>query len=122
MLDRRYALHTCGISANHGGQARCIFVFFVVQIFIIGTKEPIKLHHRTCCPKGIVLTISATRADVGCRALQLSTFHLAGDGALPNQIIKRQLISFQNAANLVWVAHQFSGANSFMRFLRILGL
>ena len=60
--------------------------------------------------------------DIDGGALQLGAFHLAGEGALPDQLVEPRLIAIEMARDLFRRAREAGGADRFVRFLRVLRL
>ena len=90
----------------------------VVFAFFIDRNEPIKDHHLTIGPQHD-LFVSA--GDVDDRAFQFGGGHLAGHGTFIDQVIKFALIAIGNFGILCADRH-FCRADTFVRFLRVLGL
>jgi hypothetical protein len=90
----------------------------VVAAFLVDLEEPVEEDHLARRAQ-FHLAVAAGHGDRG--AFQPRGLHLAGDGALPDQVIKLSLIvlrQFQLTGRLGHVG----GPDAFMRFLRVLGL
>ena len=109
-LGRRVAL----------GQLRQTAVIFavIVAAFLIHLQEPVEQHHLAV---GAQADLAILAADLGHRAFQPGGFHLAGNRALPDQLIQPALIAVGQAQRCRIGGHD-SGPDAFMRFLRVLGL
>ena len=111
-----------GVAPRHGGKPARILVLAVVEAFGIDLEEAVELHHRAGGAEGIMLAVLAIRADVGGGAFEFGALHLAGDGALPDQFIKGQLVGIEAAAHARGMARHVGRPDRLMRLLGILGL
>ena len=68
----------------------------------------------------VILLVGGDHIDRG--AFLLGAFHLAGDGALPDQFVEPGGIAIEIARDLFGRAREAGGADRLMRFLRVLGL
>ena len=106
----------------HGGQAAAVLVVaVVVAAFLIQREEAIEFHHLAGGAQ-FEHARACLRGDIDRRALQFGGFHLAGDGADPDQLIEPRLIVIETPAHLGGTARQVGRPDRFMRFLRVLGL
>ncbi len=106
----------------HGGEAAALFIIrIVVAAFLIDCKEAVELDDLT---GGAQLEGARTRLrrDIDSGAFEFSRFHLACDGAHPDQFVQACLIVIEAAAQAGWAARQISRADRFVRFLRVLRL
>ena len=60
-------------------------------------------------------------ADIDGRLVELGGFHLAGDGALPDQVIEALLVIIEIAADFLWRAADIGWADGLVGFLRVGG-
>ena len=112
------------IARIHRRQAAALFVFLVVLAFLIQSQKAVEAHDLSGGAQINALVFSAL--DLGCDlnrgALQLRRFHLAGDGAGPDQLVKPGLILIQRLQQLAGEAGHICRAHGLMGFLRILVL
>ena len=112
-----------------GGARQCIAfiqvwqdaVFFVIAFlsiaaFLIDSKKAIKSDNGTgsaqrCLP--------VRRGNIGGDLIHNGGFHLAGDGAFPDQLVKLALIVIQVWGDIGGLAHNIRRANGFVRFLGV---
>ena len=107
-LGRRIAL------AQHRKQALVLVLRLVVEAFLIDREIARKLHHLA----GGTQFVSAGRIAQGHGgAFELRGRHLAGHGALEDQVVK---LGFVPAARSILA--EIGRADRFVRFLRVLGL
>ena len=111
LLGDRVALHDLG-------QALVVVIDHVIAPFLIHPQEAVKRHHLAC---GAQHNLTIVRGQIDRGTLQPCGFHLAGQRALPDQIIKLALIRIGQFQAGGIHAH-IRGADTFVRFLRILGL
>ena len=111
-----------GVAARHERQAAGILVLAVVEVLVIDLQEAVELHHRAIGAEAVVLAVAARGADVGGGALEFGALHLAGDGALPDQVVERELIGVERPAQRGRVARDFGRPDGLMGLLRVLGL
>ena len=106
----------------HRGQAAAVLVVaVVVAAFLIERKEAVELddlaggakleHARACLGR-----------DIDGGALEFGGFHLACDGADPDQFIEPGLFGIEPAAHVGRPPRQVGRADGFVGFLRVLGL
>ena len=119
MLRRRDFLDLAGIAGRDLGQLRAVFVGRVVLAFLIEGEEAVEQRDRAGGAQGDLL-VGGDHIDRG--AFLLGAFHLAGDGALPDQFIEPGGIGIEIARDFFRRAREAGGADRFMRFLRVLGL
>ena len=106
----------------HGGQAAAVLVVaVVVAAFLIEREEAVEFDHLA---GGAQFQHARARlgGDIDGGAFQFGQFHLAGDGADPDQFVEPGLIGIEAAAHLGGAARQIGRADGFVRFLRVLGL
>ncbi len=60
--------------------------------------------------------------DLGGGALDLGRLHLAGDGALPDQVVEAELVGIEILAHLGRRAEEIGRADGLVGFLRVLRL
>ena len=122
MLGRFDFPHADLVGPRHGRQAPGVLVFLVVEIFMIDLEEAVEFHHRAVGAEGVMLAVEARGAKIGGGALHLGTFHLAGDGALPDEIVERQLLAIERLAHRSRMARQLGRPDRLVGFLGVLGL
>ena len=105
--------------AGEARQLRAVFVALVVLAFLIEREEAVEQSHRA---GGAQRDLAVGGRDVDGRAFEFCAFHLAGDGALPDQLIELGLIGIERARRFVRRAVEAGRADGFVRFLRVLGL
>ncbi len=88
---------------------------------LIGADEAFEADDGACGAQLRLLT-TVLRHDLGRRALDLGGRHLAGDGALPDQVIEPCLITIEKALHVLGMAHEAGGADRLVSFLRVLRL
>ena len=98
-------------------QALVVLVHHIVAAFFVDAHETVKQHHLTGGTQHHLLVV---RADIDRGALQPGTGHLAGQCALPDQIIKLALIVLGHLQARGVAAH-VGGADTFVRFLGVFG-
>ena len=89
----------------------------VVAAFFVDLEEPVKEHDLA---SGAQTHLSVCAADLNRGTLKPGRFHLAGQRAFPDQIIKLALVRFADFQADRVFGH-VGRANTFMRFLRIFG-
>ena len=89
----------------------------VIAAFLIDFEKPVEQNNLT---RGAQHDLLIIRADLDGGALHAGGLHLAGDGALPDQIIELALI-FLGQADVIGRFGHFRGADTFMRFLCVFG-
>ena len=116
---------SCRFSASpcaHGGEAaRILVVAVVVLAFLIEREEAVELDDLAGGAQ-FQHAGAGLRRDIDGGAFEFGRFHLARDGADPDQLIELGLIGIEAAAHLGGPARQIGRADRFMRFLRVLGL
>ena len=117
MLFGRHAALVGGFALIDGGQAGGIFALIVVGALVVDSQEAVEQHH---LPRGAQPHLSVGRADLDGGALHPRGLHLAGKGALPDQVVKLALFGFD--VQPVGRQHHVGGADTLMRLLRVLGL
>ena len=104
-----------------GRRRRVLVVAVVVAAFLIQRQKAVELDHLAGGAQ-FQHARSGFRRDIDGGALQFGGFHLAGDGADPDQLIEPRLIGIQPPAHVGGAARQVGRADGFMRFLRVLRL
>lgn len=103
------------------GQAT-IFLVFRIVVLLVGVcgDETVEPNDRT---DGTQLrgARSIDRLDLGGGALDFGRLHLAGDGALPDQLIEPHLVGIEILPDRCRGAHEIRRADRFVRFLGVLG-
>ena len=123
MLDGLYALLGERVACGHGGQAAAFLIVLVVLAFLIELQEAVEAHDLA---GGAQLELANggggahIRRNLHRGALQLGGFHLAGDGAGPDQVIEGELVGLQISGHLLGQPRGVGGAHGFMGLLRIL--
>ena len=113
------------VALGHGGQALAVILAIgsgFVAVLGVEFEEAVKFHHRAIGAQGVFLVILASGDDVHAGALDVGAFHLAGDGAFPDQFIKGELIGIEIFAGFFGEAEKVGRAHGLMGFLRVLGL
>ena len=121
MLVGKYLRQRHDVAFLHQGQASAfilIFLGLLVTAFFIDGKEA-RLDHG--CAGGAERMLR-TAGEIDRNSLHLRRSHLAGDGALPDQVVKFQLIRIQERRDHLGRVQGRGRADRLMRFLRILGL
>ena len=117
MLFRRdFALFHFVTRVNLGQTA--FVVILVIAAFVIDFQKAVKQHH---LPIGAQTHLPIGRGDFHHRPLHPRGGHLAGDSALPDQVVQLALISLDQTQLFGGCGH-IGGANAFMRFLGVLRL
>ncbi len=117
-LGLRAALQ-CGSFALHDlRQALVVVIGDVVAAFLVDFEKAVEQHH---LPGGAQADLAIAAGDIDGGALHPGGFHLAGDRAFPDQIIQAALVGI-GQAQLFRAGRHIGGADTFMRFLRVLGL
>ena len=96
----------------HGGEAAAVLVVaVVVAAFLIEREEAVEFYHLA---GGAQLQHARARfgRDIDRGAFQFGRFHLAGDGADPDQFIELGLIGIEAAAHIGRAARQIGRAGS----------
>ncbi|MFK4666672.1 hypothetical protein ABIF76_007526 [Bradyrhizobium ottawaense] len=121
MLGDGQALPLERVVRAHRGQAAGVLVLLVVAAFLVEREEAVELDHLAGGAQ-LQRAGACLRRDVDGGALELGRFHLARDGALPDQLIKSRLIGVELAAHAVGAAGHVGRTDRFVRFLGVLGL
>ena len=79
------------------------------------------MQNRTVGSQSVSFAVGALDLDLGDSLLEIGRGHLAGDGALPDQLVERSLVSIEVLANLLRLAARIGRADRFVRFLGVLG-
>ena len=74
------------ITARQRRQALGVLVLLIIEAFLIELEEAVKLDDRAGGAKGIGLAVAALGAEIGGRAFDLCTLHLARNGAFPDRV------------------------------------
>ncbi len=117
MLAGRHAALVYRLSLHQLRQAAFVFVLIVAAL-VIDLEETVEQHDLPRRAQGD-LTVGA--GDIDRRAFQPRRRHLAGDGALPDQVIKPRLIAV-GQPQLFGRRRHVGRADAFVGFLRVLGL
>ncbi len=96
---------------------RAVLVGIVVAALVVDLEEPVEEHDLA---GGAQLDLAVGAADVDGRAFEPGGLHLAGEGALPDQVVELLLLAL--GADRVGREAHVGRADAFMRFLRVLGL
>ena len=107
-----------GVACGQGGQALAILALVVIAALFIDAHEAVERDH---LPAGTQRHMAIGAGDLGGGAFKARGFHLAGDGALPDQVVKAALVGIAQA-QLFGIRAHIGGADAFMRFLGVLGL
>ena len=89
MLFRRDLALVGGLAFHDLRQAGAVLALIVVAALVIDLEEAVEHHH---LPGGAQFDLRVGRADIDRRPLQPCRRHLAGDGALPDQVVELPLI------------------------------
>ena len=90
----------------------------VIAPFLVDLHEPVEEHH---LPGGAQFHLVVVADDIDGGAFQPRGLHLAGNRALPDQVIKLLLVGLGHAQGGRVLRH-VRGADAFVGFLRVLGL
>ena len=93
----------------------------IVAMVDIGGEEAVEADHLTARPQ-LCRLVARGREDLHRRSLDLGRGHLAGDAALPDQLVKAQLVAVQEALDIFGRAGKARRADRFVGFLGVLGL
>ena len=105
-------------AAGHLWQALVVVIdHVIVAAFFVDAQETVKQHDLT---GGAQFNLAIAAGDIDGCTLHPRTFHLAGDGAFPDQIIKLALVGVGDF-RLGCVFRQLRRADTFVRFLGVLG-
>ena len=110
-----------GSPASMRRQAAAVLVGLVVAALLIEFEKAGKAHDLAGGAQ-LQRARPGLGVDVDRGALQLRGFHLAGDGAVPDQLIELGLFGFEMARHVLGQAARVGGADRLMRFLRVLRL
>ncbi len=109
------------LANGHGGQAAVFLVFLIIHALGVEREESVELHDLASGAK-VELATAGFCQNIRRRALQARAFHLRGDGALPDQLIKAELVIREIGLERLGHAEGIGGADAFMRFLGVLRL
>ena len=106
---------------RHVGQdgAGLVVLVLVVLALVIERKEAAELHDR---PGGAQLHGLVAAGDVDRDLVEHGAFHLAGDRALPDQLIEAELVPVEVGRDVLRRAEEIRRADRLVRFLGVLGL
>ncbi len=107
-----------GLAFGDLRQARVVFVAVIVAAFVIDLEEAVEEDDLT---GGAQNDLTIRAADIDGGAFHPGGGHLAGDGALPDQVVQLLLVGLGRFQLVGRHAH-VGRADAFMRFLRVLGL
>ena len=108
------------IADAHRRQAAIFLVIFVVFAFLIESQEAVKAHNLTGSTE-IQLARASLGSDFDSGALKQGAFHLAGQSAGPDQLIKPGLIGIHVALDVFGQAAEVGRADGLVSLLRIFG-
>ena len=114
MLFGVHGVHRRAIALAHHRQQLAVIIGAVVAPFLIDRQKAGKFHH---LPIGPQHDLAGAIGEVHRGALHLRRCHLAGHGALEDQIVEPPMIARPGL-----VLAEIGRADRFMRFLRILRL
>ena len=118
VLLGRHGAPLDALARRHLRQARGVLVALVVAPFLVELEEAVKQHD---LPRGAQAHLAVGAEDLGRGALEPRGLHLAGDAALPDQLIEAALVGVGDAQPVGGGLH-VGRADALMRFLRVLGL
>ena len=107
---------------RHGRQpARLLVLVGFVLAFLIEREEAVEFHHLA---GGAQVDIAAAGLgdDIDGGALEFGGFHLAGDRAVPDQLVEPRLVAVDIFGDFRRRAAGIGRAHRFVRFLRVLRL
>ena len=107
-----------GLARGDLRQALVVVALGVVAAFLVDLDEAVEQHHLA---GGAKADLAVGRADLDDGALEPGGGHLAGEGALPDQVVELALVVFGHP-RLVGRQHHVGRPDAFVRFLRVLGL
>ena len=87
----------------------------------IGADEAVELDHRAGGAQAGGLA-AARRDDLGCGPLDLGGGHLAGDGALPDQVVEPRLVAVEEALDVLRRTAELGRADRLVGLLGVLRL
>ena len=123
MLDGLDALFGERVACGHGGEAPALLIVLVVLAFLIEPEKAVEAHDLAGGAQ-LELANGGGGAHLGCNldrcTFQLRRFHLAGDGAGPDEVVEGQLFGLQISGHLLWQPRGVGGAHGLMGLLRIL--
>ena len=119
MLCRSDILRLGSVARRDLGQLGAFFVRTFVLAFLVQGQKSVEQGDCAGSTQGDLLVGGN---HVHRCAFLLGAFHLAGDGALPNQFIKPGGIGIEIFCHFFGRARETGGAHRFMRFLSVLGL
>ncbi len=101
--------------------ARLFVVRRLVLTFLIEREEAVELHHLAA---GAQVDGAAARfgGDINSSAFEFRGFHLAGDCAIPDQLVQTGLIAVDIFGDLIGCAMGVGRAHRFVRLLRVFRL
>ena len=103
-------------------QALAVFIFWiVVAAFLIDREEAVELHDLTGGAQ-FEHARASLGGDVHGGAFEFGRFHLARDGAHPDQFIEPELVVIEASLQRSGAARQIGRPDRFVSFLRVLGL
>ena len=105
----------------HVGQDGGVLVVLglVVLALVVEREEARELHDRA---GGAQLHGLVAGGDIDRDLVEHGAFHLAGDGALPDQLVEAELVLIQVLRHVLRQAEEVGRADRFVRFLGVLGL
>jgi len=93
-------------------------LFLVVHVLAVDAHEAREANGRAIGAEGVVVATG----KVDCDLIDGCVNHLAGDGALPDQVVEFVLIFVQEFLEFIWRAFDRGRANALVCFLCIFGL
>ena len=121
MLARLDALLGQRLARLHRRQAGRILVLVVVAPFLVEREEAGKAHHLAGGAE-IELALARLGENVDRGALELGALHLAGERAVPDQLVELGLLGLEMARDVARAQRHVGRADRLVRFLRVLGL
>ena len=115
------ARFSSAVARLHGGQLLAVLVLLVVAAFLVERQEAVEEHDLSGRAQ-FELAPADLRRDIDRGALQRGRFHLARDGALPDQLVEPGLLGFEMARDHGRQAAEIGRADRLMGFLRVLRL
>ena len=107
--------------AHRGQAARILVLAVIVAPFLVERKKAIELDHLAGGAQFQQPRTGLGR-DIDSGALEFGGFHLAGDGADPDQLIEPCLIAIEAVAQRRRATRQIGRADGLVRLLRVLRL
>ena len=110
------------VAGRHLGQAVGILVVgLVVLVLGVEREEAVELHHRAVGAQ-VDGAGAGLGGDVDRGALELGGFHLAGDGAQPDQLVEPGLVVVEHPLHVLREAGEVGRADRLVGLLGVLRL